>query len=85
MTTMRIPTAILAILLAAVLPVIPVVLCVVVALLAFVVARPLHGIDVVCEDQPVTLLSLVSFRAQEEIDLAAVICRPRRGLFPGAR
>ena len=67
---MRIPIAILAILLAAVLPVIPVVLCVVVALLVFIVARPLHSVDVVCDDQPVALLSLVSFRAPPSLPIA---------------
>ena len=67
---MRIPIAILAILLAAVLPVIPVVLCVAVALLVFVVARPLQRVDVVCDDQPVALLSLVSFRAPPFFSIA---------------
>lgn len=67
---MRIPIAILAILLAAVLPVIPVVLCLVVGLLVFVVARPLHSVDIVCDDQPVALLSLVSFRAPPSLSIA---------------
>ena len=67
---MRIPIAILAILLAAVLPVIPVVLCAVVALLVFVVERRLQRVDVVCDDQPVALLSLVSFRAPPALPIA---------------
>jgi hypothetical protein len=67
---MRIPIAILAILLAAVLPVIPVVLCAVVALLVFVVARRLQRVDVVCDDQPVALLSLVFFRAPPSLPIA---------------
>jgi len=60
---MRTGVAILAILLAALLPVMPVVLCAVIALLVFVIERRLQRVDVICDDQPVALLSLVSFRA----------------------
>ena len=70
MTTIRIPIAILAILLAAVLPVLPAVLCAVVALLVFVIERRLQRIRIVCDDQPVALLSLVSFRAPPALPIA---------------
>ena len=67
---MRTTVAILAILLAALLPVIPVVLCAAIALLVFVVARPLARVRITCDDQPVALLSLVSFRAPPSFPIA---------------
>lgn len=67
---MRTGVAILAILLAALLPVLPVVLCAVIALLVFVVARTLVRVRIVCDDQPVALLSLVSFRAPPSLPIA---------------
>jgi uncharacterized membrane protein len=56
--------AIAAILLAGLVVASPIVICeVLVALIVFVVARPFTRVVVHCDDQPVALLSLVSFRA----------------------